>query len=364
MRVIISAGGTGGHIYPALAIIDKIKEKEPNSQFLYIGTHNRMEKDIVPKRGIPFKAIEMYGFNKKNLFKNFKTIFCILKSFKECKKIIKEFNPDVVIGVGGYVTVPVIVSAKKLGYKTFIHEQNSIPGKSNKFLAKYCDAIGVSFASSINYLPKDKTFLSGNPCSENALHVSPASKTELGLSSNKKLVLITMGSLGSKTINNYLIKNLNNFKGKNYEVLIITGNATFDDFPKDNLPENIKILPFYEGLTKIMKRTDLFISRAGASTISEIIALEVPTILIPSPFVANNHQYINALDLIKKDAAIMIEEKDLKEKTLTNQIDNIIDDDIKLRQIKENLKTLKVDNSALLIYNKLKEIINENNKKR
>lgn len=357
MRVIISAGGTGGHIYPALAIIDKIKEKEPNSEFLYIGTHNRMEKDIVPKRKIPYKSIEMYGFNKKNIFKNFKTIFCIIKSFKQCKKIIKEFNPDVVIGVGGYVTVPVIVSAKKLGYKTFIHEQNSIPGKSNKYLAKYCDAIGVSFASSINYLPKEKTFVSGNPCSENALSASPVSKTELGLSANKKLVLIAMGSLGSKTINNYLTKNLNNFASKDYEVLIITGNSSYEDFIKNKLPDNIKVLPFYEGLTKIMKRTDLFVSRAGASTLSEIIALELPTILIPSPFVANNHQYINALDLIKKDAAIMIEEKDLKENTLINKIDEVINDDIKLRHMKENLKTLKVEDSALLIYNKLKEII-------
>ena len=299
----------------------------------------------------------MYGFNKKNLLKNFKTIACIIKSFKECKKIIKEFNPDIVIGVGGYVTVPVIVSAKKLGYKTFLHEQNSIPGKSNRFLAKYCDAIGVSFTSSVNYLPKEKTFLSGNPCSENAINISPASKTELGLSANKKLVLITMGSLGSKTINNYLIDNLDNFKNKNYEVLIITGNSCFDSFPKNNIPENIKILPFYENLTKVMKRTDLCVSRAGATTISEIIALEIPTILIPSPFVANNHQYINAKDLIKNKAAIMIEEKDLKEKNLISVIDEVINDDIKLRHIKDNLKTLKVENSALLIYNKLKELI-------
>ena len=135
MRVIISAGGTGGHIYPALAIINKIKEKEPDSEFLYIGTHNRMEKDIVPAKGIPFKSIEMYGFSKK-IFRNIKTVKCLFKAFKECKKMIKEFNPDIVIGVGGYVTVPVVVSAKKLGYKTFLHEQNSLPGKYNKFLSK------------------------------------------------------------------------------------------------------------------------------------------------------------------------------------------------------------------------------------
>lgn len=357
MRVVISAGGTGGHIYPALAIIDKIKEKEPTSEFLYIGTHNRMEKDIIPKRGIPYKAIEMYGFNKKNLFKNFKTIFSLIKSFKECKRMIKKFNPDIVIGVGGYVTVPVIISAKKLGYKTFIHEQNSIPGKSNRYLAKYCDSIGISFASSIKYLPKEKTFLSGNPCSENAIKAPAASKTQLGLSANKKLVLITMGSLGSKTMNDYLAKTLNKFKDKNYEVLIVTGNASHEGFRKNKTPENVKIIPFYEGLPKIMKRTDLFISRAGASTISEIIALEVPTILIPSPFVANNHQYINALDLIKKQAAIMIEEKDLKENTLIDKIDEVIYDEVKIKKMKEKLRTLKVNDSALLIYNKLKEII-------
>ena len=357
MRVVITAGGTGGHIYPALAIIDKIKEKEPNSEFLYIGTHNRMEKDIVPERGIPFKSIEMYGFNKKNLLKNFKTVKCLIKGYKDCKKYIKEFNPDIVIGVGGYVTVPVIISAKKLGYKTFLHEQNSIPGKSNKFLAKYSDLIGVSFASSKKYLPQDKTFLSGNPCSENAINISPASKAELGLSANKKLVLIAMGSLGSRTVNNYLIKTMNNFENKNYEVLIITGKANYDEFIKNKFPENVKVLPFYEGLTKVMKRTDLMVSRAGASTLSEIIALETPTILIPSPFVANNHQYINALDLTNKNAAIMLEEKDLKENTLINTIDEIINDDIKLHKMKENLKSFKVSDSATLIYDKIRELI-------
>ena len=207
MRVIISAGGTGGHIYPALAIINKIKQMEPNSEFLYIGTHNRMEKDIVPKKGIPFKSIEMYGFSKK-LLRNLKTVKCLFKAFKECREIIKEFNPDIVIGVGGYVTVPVIVSAKKLGYKTFLHEQNSLPGKSNKYLSKYCDLIGVSFESSINLFPKNKAVLTGNPCSEDALNAPVLLKSTLGLSSNKKLVLIVMGSLGAGRVSKYLEKEL------------------------------------------------------------------------------------------------------------------------------------------------------------
>ncbi len=357
MRVVVSAGGTGGHIYPALAIINKIKEEEPNSEFLYIGTHNRMEKDIVPKQGILFKAIEMYGFNKKHLFKNFKTVKCLFKSFKECKKMIKEFNPDVVIGVGGYVTVPVIISAKKLGYKTFIHEQNSIPGKSNRFLAKYCDLIGVSFKSSMEYLPKNKTVLTGNPCSENALKVPSATKMSLGLSSNKQLVLVTMGSLGSSSVNKVMMEAMDKFKTKKYEVLYISGKTLYEKIKDNKFPTNVKVLPFYEGLTGIMKRADLIVSRAGASTLSEIIALEMPSILIPSPYVANNHQYINAMDLIKERAAIMIEEKDLTSDLLVKTIDDTLNDVVKLRTLKNNLKNFKVDDSASMIYNELKELI-------
>ena len=357
MRVIISAGGTGGHIYPALAIIDKIKEKEPDSEFLYIGTHNRMEKDIVPSRGIPFKAIEMYGFNRRHLLKNFKTLKCLSKSFKECRKIIKEFNPDVVIGVGGYVTVPVIITAKKLGYKTFIHEQNSIPGKSNIYLAKYSDIIGISFKSSSKYLPSDKTVLTGNPCSEGAVNAKPATKLELGLSSNKKLVLFVMGSLGSKSVNNILMNSSDIFKDKNYEVLYITGNADYDEFKNKKYPDNVKVIPFYEGLIRIMKRTDLMVTRAGASTLSEIIALNMPAILIPSPYVANNHQYINALDLVKSRAAEMIEEKDLTAESLITAIDSLIDDEVKLKEMRKNLDNFKVSGSATIIYNELKKLV-------
>ena len=357
MRVIVSAGGTGGHIYPALAIINKIKEKEPNSEFLYIGTHNRMEKDIVPQRGIPFKSIEMYGFNKKNMFKNLKTLRCLFKSFKACKKMIKEFNPDVVIGIGGYVTVPVIISAKKLGYKTFIHEQNSIPGKANRFLAKYCDLIGVSFKSSMDYLPKDKTVLTGNPCSEDAIKVPAVSKASLGLSEKKPLVLVTMGSLGSASVNKVMMEALKKFSLRPYEVLYISGKTLYEKIKNEKFPKNVKVLPFYEGLTGIMKKTDLCVSRAGASTLSEIIALELPTILIPSPYVANNHQYINAMDLIKNEAALMIDEQSLTSDLLVKMIDETLMDKEKLMTLKTKLKAFKVRDSATVIYDCLKDLI-------
>lgn len=362
MRVIISAGGTGGHIYPALAIINKIKEKEPDSEFLYIGTHNRMEKDIVPSKGIPFKSIEMYGFSKK-IFKNFKTVKCLFKAFGECRKIIREFNPDIVIGVGGYVTVPVVVSAHKLGYKTFLHEQNALPGKSNRYLSKHCDLIGVSFESSLDKFPKDKAIFTGNPCSEDALKAPIVLKSTLGLSATKKLVLIVMGSLGAGRVSKYLEKELNYFKDKDYEVLFVTGKGSYEEVMKYSYPKNVKIIPFYEGLTSVMKKTDVMVSRAGASTLSEIIALEIPSILIPSPYVANNHQYLNALDLVNKDAALMIEEKDLSDGVLVKKVDSLINDEIKIKEIKNNLRGMQIKDSASIIYDNLKRVIcNGNNK--
>ena len=355
MRVIISAGGTGGHIYPALAILNKIKEKEPNSAFLYIGTHNRMENDIVPSKGIPYESIEIYGFSKK-IFKNFKTVGCIFKSYKKCKKLISDFNPDVVIGVGGYVTFPVIYAAKKLGYKTVIHEQNSFPGKSNQFLSKYSDLICVSFKSTIKSFPSYKTVLTGNPCSEDALNKPAISKEKFGFSKDKKLVIIVMGSLGSSRINDYIINSMGQFNS-DYEVLFVTGKSSYDDVIKNSFPDNVHVVPYVDGMTGLMKNADLIVSRAGASTISEIVALGIPSILIPSPYVANNHQFKNAMDLVSTDSAFMIEEKDLKGDILVKKIDEILSDSSKIKNIKNNLKSLAVNNSASLIYDNIKELV-------
>ena len=356
MRVIISAGGTGGHIYPALAIINKIKEKEPNSEFLYIGTHDRMEKDIVPKYNIPFEQIEIYGFNRKKILKNFKTINCLIKANKKCKKLIKEFNPDIVIGVGGYVTVPVIKVAKKLGYKTFIHEQNSIPGKANTYLSNFVDLIGVSFDSSKNYFPKEKTILTGNPCSEAALTVKECDKKEFNLT-NKPLVLFVMGSLGASKVNDFLIKTMSLFNNKDYEILYVTGKSDYEKIKQINFPKTVKVVPYIEKITRIMKKTDIIVTRAGASTLSEIVALKLPSIIIPSPYVPNNHQYKNAMALVNQNAAIMIEEKQLKGDILVRTIDNLINDKNKISNLKNNLSKMQVNNSATIIYENIKKLI-------
>lgn len=357
MRVIISAGGTGGHIYPALAIINKIKEREPKSEFLYIGTHNRMEKDIIPNLGIPFKSIEIYGFYRKKLYRNFKTIKCFYNGYKECKKIIREFKPDIVIGVGGYVTGPVIYAASKLGYPTFIHEQNSIPGKCNNFLSKYASLIGVSFESSIKAFPEYKTVYTGNPCSEDAIKKPAMEKSEFGLKDNKKLVLIVMGSLGSSKINDFFKDSIAMFNNKDYEVLYVTGKDSYDSFKKIKIPNNVKIVPYIENMTRIMKKTDVMVSRAGASTLSEITALNIPSILIPSPYVPDNHQFKNAMDLVKNDSAIMLEESALKGDSLVRTIDMLITDDKKMRTMRSNLKKSSVPNSATLIYDNIRKLI-------
>ena len=362
MRVIVSAGGTGGHIYPALAIIKKILKEEPNSEILYIGTHNRMEKDIIPKEGIKYEAIEITGLKRSLSLSNVKTVINFYKSYKKCLKVINDFNPDIVIGAGGYVTAPVIFAAKKLGKKTFIHEQNSVVGLANKFLSKYSDKIGVSFESTLSCFDKDKVVLTGNPCSEKALDIEPINKAELGLSNDKKLVLIVMGSLGSKTINEKLVTYLDSFKYKEYEVLFVTGKNFYENVKNLKVSDNVKIVPFIDNLSRVMKVTDVMISRSGASTMSEISVLGVPTIFIPSPYVTNNHQYKNAMDLVNKNAALIIEEDKLTNELLLNNIDSLINDSDKINKIKNNLENIGIKDSSTRIYNILKDMIIDDRK--
>ena len=360
MRIVVSAGGTGGHIYPALAIINKFKEKDEKTEVLYIGTHNRMEKEIVPKKGIKYEELEIYGFSKNNIKLDIKNIFLIAKAYKKSLKILKDFKPDIVLGVGGYVTYPVIKAAHKLGIKTFIHEQNSHPGKTNIALQKYVDLIGVSFKESAKIFnhAKGEVFYSGNPCGENALSLKPMNKKDLGLNPEKKLVVIVAGSLGSSTVNKKMSDFLSVAEKEDYEVLYITGKSLYEDFIKDKkFGENIKILPYLDNLPALLKNTDLIVTRAGASTMSEILSLKLPAIFIPSPFVANNHQYYNALEIKNNGGGELIEEKDLTSEALASKINLVLGDEKLYTSMKENLAKMSMDNSSDVIYNKIKEMI-------
>lgn len=358
MRVIVSAGGTGGHIYPALAIINKLKELK-NVEILYIGTHNRMEKNIIPKENIPYEELEIYGFSKTNFFRNFKNIFLILKSQKKCKRIMSEFKPDIVIGVGGYVTYPVIKAAHKLKIKIFLHEQNSIPGKTNQVLAKYADVVGVSFNESLAYFKAaQRVEITGNPCGERALKIKSMSKKKIGLTPNKKLLVIVSGSLGSHTINAKMKDYLLNVGYEKYEVLYITGNNYYEFFINNEVfPNNVKVMPYLDNLAALLKKTDLLITRAGASTISEILALEIPSILIPSPYVSNNHQYYNALEIKNAGAGIVIKEDELDIEILKREVNRLLYDKNKYAEMKTNLKKIGGKNSGDKIIEIIEELI-------
>lgn len=347
MKIIVSAGGTGGHIYPALSIISGLDSED---KVLYIGTNNRMEKDIIPSKNIDFIGIDIEGLNRKNIFRNIVVLCKCIKAYFKIKKIIKEFNADKVIGCGGYITLPVLKAAQSLKIDTYIHEQNSIVGLSNRLVEKKCKKIFISFEDSRKYFKNKNVYLTGNPCSENARNIEKISKKSLGFD-NKELVLIVMGSLGSDTISDKLVKLTENFKNMPYNFLIISGKNYINKFK--NKYANIKVLEYMDNLPRVMKACDLMITRSGATTLSEIASLNTLAILVPSPYVTNNHQEKNALTFSNKNAAIMLKEKDFEK--IDKLIDKILKDKKKIKEIKENLTKFYIADSSKNIVKLIKE---------
>ena len=359
MNIIVSAGGSGGHIYPALAIIEELKKYEKNLNILYIGTHNRMEKTIVPEKGIPYESLEIYGFTK-NMKRNFKNIFLIHKAIKKCQEIMGNFKPDVVIGVGGYVTYPVIKAAKKMGIKTFIHEQNSRPGKVNYLVSRYADIVGITFESSKPFFKKAKNIIyTSHPSLDVATYTKKIDKTTLGFNPLKKLVVYVAGSLGSSSLNQKMIDFLNSDLHDNYEILYIVGsNVNLDEFKaKITNQKGLKIVPYFENLPGIMASSDLVISRAGAGTLFEIIALEKPSIIIPSPNVANNHQYYNAKELENNKIIELLEEKNISKEVLREKIDTLLYQEEKRNELVKNMVKYKKISPSRTIYEAIKSLV-------
>ena len=359
MKVVITAGGTGGHIFPALALISKLKEKDKNVEILYIGTTNRMEKDIIPKEEIPYIGIEMKGLNRKNIFKNIDVMKTYLKAVTKAKAELTKFKPDIVIGFGGYISAPVIYAAHKLKIKTIIHEQNSIPGVSNKFLSRYVDKVLVSFKESIKDFPNDKTIYTGNPRSEQIKDIEKIDKTTLDFKKDKALIIIVMGSLGSLTMTKKLKETLPLFKNKDYQVLLITGKDYYDEYKDIKLSSNVKLVPFYNNLLGLMKDADLIVTRSGASTIAEITSIGLPAIMVPSPYVTNNHQYVNAKSLEDDGACIILKEEDFDKNSLVDLLDKTINDKKKLNSMRSALLKRGVTDSATRIYEEIIKLVRD-----
>jgi len=316
-----------------------------------------MDKDIVPLYDINFIPLTVTGFKRKLSFSNFKTIYYFLRAIKRSKQIIKDFAPDIVIGVGGYVTAPVLYAAHKLKVKTFIHEQNSVVGLANKFLMRYVDRVGVSFENTISIFPKGKAVLTGNPSGSEYLKKRKINKEDYNLDKNKKLVLMVFGSLGSESVNEYFKKVIGKFKNKLYEVVFVTGKEHYDEFiKKTKIPDNVKVMPYIDNMGNFMKAVDLIVTRAGASTIAEIAVLGIPSIMIPSKYVPSNQQIKNAKELEKKGICLYLEEEDIPN-DLVSDIDKILDNNEMYDRMKKVTKKFGVKDSATKIYNELFDLV-------
>lgn len=280
MKIVLSGGGTGGHIYPALAIAREIKKINPKATFLYIGTEKGLEKDLVAREGLDFRAIEITGFKRSLSMENVKTIMRFLKGVSKSKKILKEFKPDVVIGTGGYVCGPVVYAASKLKIPTIIHEQNSVPGLTNKFLSKYVNKVAISFEESAHFFPKEKVVLTGNPRgSEVVSHIGSRAIESLGVKPSLPVVLIFGGSRGARSINEAVLKNIEILKDKPYQIIYITGEVHYQSVKEEldlvGTPANLIVKPFIHNMPEILPSIDLVVSRAGATTLAELTALGI-----------------------------------------------------------------------------------------
>ena len=367
MRVLITGGGTGGHINPALAIAQKIKSENPSDEILYVGTKTGMESELVPKEGFKFKHVTAKYLQRKISLENIKTVFASIKGVMEASKIIKEFKPDIVMGTGGYVCGPVVLAAALKKIPTIIHEQNVFPGITNKMLSKFVDIIAISFSEAEKYFPdnvKHKLLLVGNPVRKDILNADrKISRRDYKLTNNDVFIYSFGGSGGQVSLNSAIIDVIKRYNGKDdIKILHATGKRLYEDFNKliENLElnDNIEIRDYMFDAPNALSAADIVIGSAGAITIAEITAIGVPAILIPKTYTAENHQEYNARALENKGAAKVILEKDLSGEKLISEIEAIIANKVVLKTMALNSKRLGNVDVEDKIYEAMQNLIN------
>ncbi|AZB42840.1 undecaprenyldiphospho-muramoylpentapeptide beta-N-acetylglucosaminyltransferase [Bacillus sp. FJAT-42376] len=361
MKVAVSGGGTGGHIYPALALIKEMQKKHPDAEFLYIGTENGLEKGIVERENIPFKSIEISGFKRKISLDNVRTVMRFLKGVQTSKRYLKDFKPDAVIGTGGYVCGPVVYAAAKMNIPTVIHEQNSLPGITNKFLARYSDKVAICFEEARSYFPADKAVMTGNPRASEVAGVNgEKGKLSAGLKPGKKSVLVFGGSRGARPINKAILEVLPEIGKRDYQLLYVTGEVHYKQVAEEakslGAPENVIIKPFIHNMPEVLAGVDLIVGRAGATSIAEITALGLPSILIPSPYVTANHQEVNARSLSDKGAAVLMLEKDLNGESLLREMDEVMENEARLLCMRKASSEIGMPDAASRLAEVLEEV--------
>ncbi|HJF53580.1 MAG TPA: undecaprenyldiphospho-muramoylpentapeptide beta-N-acetylglucosaminyltransferase [Limosilactobacillus coleohominis] len=361
MRLLVSGGGTGGHIYPALALIERLKQVEPDTEVLYVGTTRGLENKIVPAAGLKLKTLHTQGFKRSLSLENFKTLYLFVKSVHDAKKIIRDFRPDVVLGTGGYVSGAVLYAAAKMHIPTVIHEQNSVVGITNKFLSRYVDEIAIAFEAARAQFPANKVHMTGNPRAQQvaANLNSDYSWTNDGLRDDQPTMMIFGGSQGAPKINQSVVDAIPEFNKRDYQVIFATGQKRYQKVMEKlrdvSVGKNVKVVPYIPNMPKKLPKVAALVSRAGATTIAEITALGIPTILIPSPYVTANHQVKNAQALVKKGAALMILEDQLDARTLLLQADKIMENAAVRQKMAEASKQIGKPNAADLLIDVLKK---------
>lgn len=385
LKVIVSGGGTGGHIFPAIAIADEIKKRFPDTEFLFIGANGKMEMEKVPKAGYKIEGLNIAGFDRGNLLKNIGLPFKLISSLLKAKKIINDFKPDFAIGTGGFASGPALYMAAKKGIPTFIQEQNSLPGKTNTKNGKKAKAVFTAYPKMDSFFPKTKVYFFGNPIRETIVTDiidSKTAKEKLGLDPNKLTILSVGGSLGSRTINNGWIDNLDLLKSKGYQLIWQTGKSPLspegEKIPNE-LTENFRILKnlsneeiqvstdsisnvpplgkkgilteFITDMALAYSAADVIVSRAGAIAISELSVAQKAILLVPFPFAAEDHQTKNAMNLVEKNAAKMVKDSEMKEK-FWNTLSEICENEALRLEMSENIKTFAKPHAA-------KEIVDE-----
>lgn len=364
LRVLISGGGTGGHIFPALSIANAIEREIPGSEILFVGAENRMEMKRVPAAGYEIIGLPVAGFDRRHLWRNFGVLLKLWKSLRIARRVVRTFKPDIAIGVGGYASGPTLKAAQRAGVPTLLQEQNSYAGVTNKLLAAKAKAICVAYPGMERFFPSDRIVMTGNPVRKAILEPGMSqseAKEKLGFKPDKPLVLVTGGSLGAGTLNNVMLKAVNDGTAAKvgFQILWQCGGAHIArcrEAVGDKLPENVVLTDFVSDMAVAYRAADLVVARAGAGTISELELLGKPSILVPSPNVAEDHQRHNAEALADRGAADMVLDADAGERMWTD-IQTIVENPDTLKLLSENISKLALRDSDMLIVEQVRKIV-------
>ena len=358
VNIILSGGGTGGHIYPAVSIANELKEKYANANFLFVGAKDRMEMEKIPQAGYEIKGLWISGIQRSLSLKNLAFPFKLISSLWNAHKIIKKFKPTIVIGTGGFASGPTLFVANRKGIKTVIQEQNSYPGITNKILSKKADKICVAYDDLERFFPANKIIKTGNPVRQDLLSLTgkrEKAQSFFKLKDNKKTLVIIGGSLGARAVNNLIEKHITWLVSMNVQVIWQTGKLYYDEFKKYNELEGVQTHAFLNRMDLTYAAADILISRAGASSISELCIVGKPVIFIPSPNVAEDHQTKNALAIVDKNAALLLKESELK--MFQTMLGEVLSDKNLQQKLSKNIKELALPNATKDIVKEVEKLM-------